>query len=1428
MKKGLSLLAVLLLTVFGIGFLIFNAYQKVSAEEVVLGVCGDGLDNDGDGLVDASDFGCHTDWDVNNTISYDPLGNSEKEIQKVSVAWDSAESDGDSCHSFVSADGHYVTFASSATNLVPIYSSYFIDNGVVDIFIYDRFTKEMKKASVSSGRTGGDGSSYEPSVSADGRYVVFKSYASNLVSEDNNDNADIFIHDFQTDDTKRISVAPDGAEADDRSEYASISSDGKYVKFYSYATNLIVGGTDPGVGLRVYIYNVETGTISLASTDIEDMQKEMLSFSAFSADKRFTVFSSPLNSFVPGDTNEVADIFVYDNLDGATERVSVATDGTQAEKASNSPSISADGRYVFFESMSDNLVSGDNNGKEDLFVYDRQTKTIARVSQDISALFNPGIISASGEYITFATDSGDLVPNDSNGKYDVFIVRNPLFEGSLFELPIESILKIPTDLKQQNGSDGAEVEVGKIINEGLESADSVILSARVANEKGGEVSLEVQIEKVNPMGMESGGKSVMSEPVNSGEIASISYTPEQGGLYLWKARTVNEFGDKSDWAEFGGNSTIETDFISSNFSFVHLTDVHLGSNTAIVATAASKDWYETWSYPRFTDVLYDIEQLSPRPDFILMSGDCVEYNNARWLWDFKYIIEDFSKRTGIEIYLVPGNHDRYDSESSGFSLGDVNFSGGNDYLEKFLSVLDLPENVTSFFADTEIMHLATSGAQGFNKFNYSFDYEGVQFIGLDSGEDTGIGDPDPEGSGLSGDVLNELESLITETPDTSRVIFMHHPVFADQEEPLFYNKLFYKEQERTDTGEIAEDGAIVNNWKRFIGDCNSDSNNVQLILSGHTHKSLVSDSPDHDFELSDWVSDKTYPLYIQTQSTSKGDDSGYRVVEIKNGKAIPRESKTDITRYEKIYSDLEAGTGMDLRTYDVSNGQEITNEKNQDSTSFFAPATDKIIIYKTTEESQFEVKNSNLSEKNYDLQLQKREEGIDNRYNMAPVFGYKIMNSVLCGGSGYCSLVTIQEGNGYTDLNFKNIKVNSNSSNTVFVNWDEINKSNFSSEIDGLSFGAGDNYVTNYSYLPISVTIDLNSPGELRAYDKNGNVTGLVDGEIVENIPDSMYVPETETVYIFGNTKQEIVEGLKNQVVGSYEATYDFSATLSENGEEKDKFIANDVLINGDTTHQFSVDWEVLAHGGKGVKMEFDENKDGKFEKSVSLGKNLSAPEAKLSSEKYVTDEGTKIKFNAKASSDPDGKITLYEWDFEGDGIYDAKSSSPTMTHLYADDFQGKVFLRVTGQKGLTNVTSAEVAVTNVKPTVTILKFEKAEKEGGYMWYGGRLRLWASEATNKYILEGKFTDSGWLDTHKVSIDWGDGSVENIPVSEKNRSPRATGKISATHEYNQMKKYVVKLTVTDDDGGADTQEIYLKSVDTYSGFGAHSILNRWWK
>jgi Tol biopolymer transport system component len=270
-----------------------------------------------------------------------------------------------------------------------------------------------------------NGPSVEPSISGDGRLVAFQSFATTLVPGDSNLVGDIFVFDRQTGTIQRVSVSSAGDQADGQSFEPSISGDGRYVAFGSDATNLVPGDTNGASD--IFVFDCQTGTIERISVDGAGNEANGVSFApSISGDGRYVAFGSLAANLVPGDTNGWVDIFVFDRQTQAIERVSVTAAGGQTNGISGAPSISNDGRYVAFESFATNLVPGDGNGTSDIFVFDRQAGTIQRVSvtdagNEADGESRDPSISGDGRYVAFASDAANLVPGDGNGAGDVFV-----------------------------------------------------------------------------------------------------------------------------------------------------------------------------------------------------------------------------------------------------------------------------------------------------------------------------------------------------------------------------------------------------------------------------------------------------------------------------------------------------------------------------------------------------------------------------------------------------------------------------------------------------------------------------------------------------------------------------------------------------------------------------------------------------------------------------------------------------------------------------------------------------------------------------------------------------------------------------------------------------------------------------------------------
>ena len=342
---------------------------------------------------------------------------------RVSVSTTGEEGNDSSQYPAISADGRFVAFRSWAINLVPGE----IDlNLCPDIFVRDRRLQVSERVSLSTtGEIANDMSDY-PAISANGRFVAFHSWATNLAPGETNPlYPDVFVRDRNTATTECVSISTTGEQGNQWSYQPSVSGDGRFVAFTSLAGNLIP--SDANGKQDIFVRDRDAGTTERVSVSTSGGTANGPSGSpSISEDGRFVAFESDASSLVSGDANGIWDIFVRDRDAGTTERVSVSSGGAEANNGSWSPSISADGRFVVFESEATSLVVGDANGMRDIFLHDRQTGTTERVSvsgagAEGNAHSYNASISGNGRFVAFHSDATDLAPGDTNGSADVFL-----------------------------------------------------------------------------------------------------------------------------------------------------------------------------------------------------------------------------------------------------------------------------------------------------------------------------------------------------------------------------------------------------------------------------------------------------------------------------------------------------------------------------------------------------------------------------------------------------------------------------------------------------------------------------------------------------------------------------------------------------------------------------------------------------------------------------------------------------------------------------------------------------------------------------------------------------------------------------------------------------------------------------------------------
>lgn len=345
---------------------------------------------------------------------------------RVSVGPGGAQGFGSTFSPAISADGRLVAFDGTDSGLVANDTNFHRD-----IFIHDRQTGVTTRISLSAAGDQANGDSFDASISADGRFVAFQSAANNLVAGDTNGFNDIFVVDRQTSTVSRVSVDSSGGQSNGDSGTGfgpRISADGRFVAFNSGATNLVAGDTNGRAD--IFVHDRQSGATTRVSVDSAGVQGNGQSGKgakpSISANGRFVVFESVATNLVAGDTNNFQDVFLHDQQTATTTRISVSSASAQANHASSFSSISDDGKFVVFDSIASNLVAGDNNGTWDVFVRDVAAGTTRRVSRaldgsEANGSNGGGTISPNGRFIVFASSATNLVAGDTNGQNDVFL-----------------------------------------------------------------------------------------------------------------------------------------------------------------------------------------------------------------------------------------------------------------------------------------------------------------------------------------------------------------------------------------------------------------------------------------------------------------------------------------------------------------------------------------------------------------------------------------------------------------------------------------------------------------------------------------------------------------------------------------------------------------------------------------------------------------------------------------------------------------------------------------------------------------------------------------------------------------------------------------------------------------------------------------------
>ncbi|WP_369172576.1 TolB family protein [Streptomyces sp. R28] len=311
-------------------------------------------------------------------------------IERVTLSATGEQGNGHAYGPEFSADGRFAAFTADASNLVPGDT-----NGVSDAFVRDLRKGTVERVSVSSAGAQADQRSSVQAISADGRYVLFRSNARNLVHWDtppaDAGADDIYLHDRRTGSTQRISVGFDGGSA--YAAGADMSSNARYIAFNAKADRMEEGARD--LFGAVYVFDRSTGRTERISNPNRPDNPAL--FQDVSADGRYVLYTQ----LVPRSSSGIT--WVHDRRAGTEERVNVKSDGSPAQRYAMPATLSADGRTVAFQNWDEDLVPGGGPDASDIYVRDLRTDVTRRVDAgpDGESMPDRPVVSADGRYVGY-------------------------------------------------------------------------------------------------------------------------------------------------------------------------------------------------------------------------------------------------------------------------------------------------------------------------------------------------------------------------------------------------------------------------------------------------------------------------------------------------------------------------------------------------------------------------------------------------------------------------------------------------------------------------------------------------------------------------------------------------------------------------------------------------------------------------------------------------------------------------------------------------------------------------------------------------------------------------------------------------------------------------------------------------------------------
>lgn len=327
------------------------------------------------------------------------------------------------------SSGRYLAmYVAAWANLVPEDT-----NGTNDVYVLDRTNLSLQLVSRAQGGAVGNGASYSISggITRNAQFAVFETSATNFGFTDTNGHIDVVKSDLSTGELTRVSVSSIGAELNQDAYGRNASEDGRYVLFATTATNAVPGDSNGVSDLFVHDTLLNVTTLVSQSTAGVIGNAGAGAVGTISADGRYVVFGSLSSNLVAGDTNGQSDIFVRDTLLGTTTRVSLNSSGAQSIGSAVNPDMTPDGRYVIYTSSGNDIDLTDTNGFSDIFVRDLMLGTVVRVSQTstgmgVNSNSSAPSISDDGQRVAFVTSADNVVPGDTNGLVDAFVYDRAL------------------------------------------------------------------------------------------------------------------------------------------------------------------------------------------------------------------------------------------------------------------------------------------------------------------------------------------------------------------------------------------------------------------------------------------------------------------------------------------------------------------------------------------------------------------------------------------------------------------------------------------------------------------------------------------------------------------------------------------------------------------------------------------------------------------------------------------------------------------------------------------------------------------------------------------------------------------------------------------------------------------------------------------